>query len=28
VTKAAHAEVRSHDPRIAAAPMVGKSTSA
>ena len=28
VTKAARAELRSHDPRIAAAPMVGKSTSA
>jgi hypothetical protein len=28
VTKAAHAEVRSHAPRIAAAPTVGKSTSA
>lgn len=28
VTRAAHAEVRSHTPRIAAAPTVGKSTSA
>jgi hypothetical protein len=28
VTRAAHAEVRSHAPRIAAAPAVGKSTSA
>ncbi|GGI27362.1 MULTISPECIES: CBASS cGAMP synthase [Bradyrhizobium] len=28
VTKAAHAEIRSHAPRIAAAPTVGKSTSA
>lgn len=28
VTKAAHAEVRSHAPRIAAAPTVGRSTSA
>jgi hypothetical protein len=28
VTKAAHAEVRSHEPRISAAPVVGKSTSA
>jgi hypothetical protein len=28
VTKAAHAEVRSHAPRIAAAPAVGRSTSA
>jgi hypothetical protein len=28
VTKAAHAEVRSHAPRIAVAPAVGKSTSA
>jgi hypothetical protein len=28
VTKAAYAEVRSHDRRISAAPLVGKSTSA